>query len=227
MLNFAKLEAGRVQFAIARVSMHDIFLGVEALVLPQLHAKGLRYVDAGEYHDILVHADEEKARQVLINLLSNAVKFTPAGGEIRLACTVDDEWVHASVSDSGVGIPLDRLDAIFEPFVQVDRGLTSRQEERDSDSRSAATSRVTWAESSPPRAPSAPVPPSRSRCRAPERRRSPRSAGGGVPRRATTSIVPPRTPSALAETRSRPGRSARTIASTSPWNVRRSAVRMA
>ena len=127
MLNFAKLEAGRVQFAIARVSMHDIFLGVEALVLPQLHAKGLRYVDAGEYHDILVHADEEKARQVLINLLSNAVKFTPAGGEIRLACTVDDEWVHASVSDSGVGIPLDRLDAIFEPFVQVDRGLTSRQ----------------------------------------------------------------------------------------------------
>ena len=128
VLNFAKLEAGRVQFAIARVPMHDIFLGVEALVLPQLHAKGLRYVDAGECHDVLVHADEEKARQVLINLLSNAVKFTPAGGEIRLGCTADDEWVHTSVSDSGVGIPPDRLDAIFEPFVQVDRGLTSRQE---------------------------------------------------------------------------------------------------
>jgi signal transduction histidine kinase len=77
VLNFAKLEAGRVQFAIARVPMHDIFLGVEALVLPQLHAKGLRYVDAGECDDVLVHADEEKARQVLINLLSNAVKFTP------------------------------------------------------------------------------------------------------------------------------------------------------
>jgi len=128
VLNFAKLEAGRVQFAITRVPLRDIFLGVEALVLPQLHAKGLRYVDAGECRDILVHADEEKARQVLINLLSNAVKFTPAGGKIGLACSVDDQWVYTTVTDSGMGIPPDRLEAIFEPFVQVDRGLTSRQE---------------------------------------------------------------------------------------------------
>jgi signal transduction histidine kinase len=78
VLNFAKLEAGRVQFAIARVPLRDILLGVEALVLPQLRAKGLRYVDAGECGDAYVHADEEKARQVLINVLSNAVKFTPA-----------------------------------------------------------------------------------------------------------------------------------------------------
>jgi len=128
VLNFAKLEAGRVQFVIDRVPMHDILLGVEALVLPQLRAKGLRYADAGDWGDIAVHADEEKTRQVLINLLSNAIKFTPAGGEVRLACAVDDKWIHTTVSDSGVGIPADRLDAIFEPFVQVDRGLTSRQE---------------------------------------------------------------------------------------------------
>ena len=128
VLNFAKLEAGRVQFVIDRVPMHDILLGVEALVLPQLRAKGLRYADAGDWGDIAVHADEEKTRQVLINLLSNAIKFTPAGGEVRLQCAVDDAWVHTTVSDSGVGIPADRLDAIFEPFVQVDRGLTSRQE---------------------------------------------------------------------------------------------------
>jgi signal transduction histidine kinase len=128
VLNFAKLEAGRVQFAITRVPMRDILLGVEALVLPQLHAKGLRYVDAGECRDVAVLADEEKTRQVLINLLSNAVKFTPAGGEIRVTCQADEQWVHTSVTDSGVGIPTDRLDAIFEPFVQVDRGLTSRQE---------------------------------------------------------------------------------------------------
>jgi signal transduction histidine kinase len=128
VLNFAKLEAGRVNFAIARVPIHEIFLGVEALVLPQLHAKGLRYVDAGECEGIIVNADEEKARQVLVNLLSNAVKFTPAGGEIRLDCTADDEWVVTTVTDSGVGIPADRLESIFEPFVQVDRGLTSRQE---------------------------------------------------------------------------------------------------
>ena len=128
VLNFAKLEAGRVQFVIARVPMHEVLLGVEALVLPQLHAKGLHYVDAGDCGGIAVHADEEKARQVLINLLSNAIKFTSPGGEVSVGCAVDDEWVHTTVHDSGVGIPADRLDAIFEPFVQVDRGLTSRQE---------------------------------------------------------------------------------------------------
>ena len=128
VLNFAKLEAGRVQFFIVRIPMHEVLLGVEALVLPQLRAKGLRYRDAGGCEGIAVHADEEKARQVLINLLSNAIKFTASGGEVRVACTVDDEWVHTTVSDSGVGIPADRLDSIFEPFVQVDRGLTSRQE---------------------------------------------------------------------------------------------------
>jgi signal transduction histidine kinase len=128
VLNFAKLEAGRVQFFIARVSLQELLLGVEALVLPQLRAKGLRYVDAGDCGNLAVHADEEKARQVLINLLSNAIKFTPAGGEVRVGCTEEADQVHITVSDSGVGSPPDRIDAIFEPFVQVDRGLTSRQE---------------------------------------------------------------------------------------------------
>jgi signal transduction histidine kinase len=128
VLNFAKLEAGRVHFAIAHVPIHEILLGVEALVLPQLHAKGLRYVDAGECRGIVVLADEEKARQILINLLSNAVKFTPAGGEIRVTCTDDAAGVRITVTDNGAGIPADRLESIFEPFVQVDRGLTSRQE---------------------------------------------------------------------------------------------------
>ncbi|MFL5579829.1 MAG: sensor histidine kinase [Gemmatimonadaceae bacterium] len=128
VLNFAKLEAGRVDFSITTVAMREVLLGVEALVLPQLAAKGLRYADAGECRDIAVRADEEKARQVLINLLSNAIKFTPPGGEIRLECAVDGEWVRTTVTDTGAGVPADRLEAIFEPFVQVDRGLTSRQE---------------------------------------------------------------------------------------------------
>jgi signal transduction histidine kinase len=128
VLNFAKLEAGRVQFFITHVPMHELLLGVEALVLPQLHAKGLRYVDAGDCGNIAVHADEEKARQVLINLLSNATKFTAPGGEVRVACAEEGDQVRITVSDSGVGIPPDRIDAIFEPFVQIDRGLTSRQE---------------------------------------------------------------------------------------------------
>ena len=128
VLNFAKLEAGHVQFTIQPVLVREVLLGVEALVLPQLKAKALRYVDAGDCGDVRVLADEEKTRQILLNLLSNAIKFTPPGGQIRIGCAVDEARVHTTVSDSGAGIPEDRLGAIFEPFVQVGRGLTSLQE---------------------------------------------------------------------------------------------------
>jgi signal transduction histidine kinase len=56
------------------------------------------------------------------------VKFTEAGGHITLACDVRDDTVLIRVSDTGRGIPANRLDAIFEPFVQVERGLTRTNE---------------------------------------------------------------------------------------------------
>jgi signal transduction histidine kinase len=52
------------------------------------------------------------------------VKFTPVGGRIRVACTVDDKTVSIHVADTGVGIPADKQESVFEPFVQLDRGLT-------------------------------------------------------------------------------------------------------
>jgi signal transduction histidine kinase len=128
VLNFAKLEAGRVEFLIEEISMQEVFLSVDAMVMPQLRAKGIRYLDAGDCGDVKVMADEEKVRQILVNLLSNAIKFTPAGGEIRVECSADDSSVHTSVTDNGSGIPAARLESIFEPFVQVDRHLSSKHE---------------------------------------------------------------------------------------------------
>lgn len=129
VLNFAKLEAGRVAFALSTVNVEDLLLSVEALVMPQLQAKGLQYIREGDDGaPLAVQADEEKARQVLVNLFSNAVKFTPPGGAIRIAYAVDTAMVSIVVSDTGSGIPADHLDAIFEPFVQIGRGLTSTTE---------------------------------------------------------------------------------------------------
>jgi signal transduction histidine kinase len=128
VLNFAKLEAGRVEIEVSTVRVRDLLLGVEALVMPQLQVNGLRYVREDDGDSLAVRADEEKSRQVLVNLFSNAVKFTPAGGEIRVTCAADAACVSITVSDTGHGIPADRLEAIFEPFVQIGRGLTSRQE---------------------------------------------------------------------------------------------------
>ena len=69
-------------------------------------------------------ADPEKLQQILLNLLSNALKFTTSGGLVRLECALDGDRAAIAVADTGRGIPGDRLEDIFEPFVQVDRGLT-------------------------------------------------------------------------------------------------------
>jgi len=128
VLNYAKLEAGRLQFDIAPVRMHDVLTSVEALVAPQLRAKRLQYVDAGACGDVTVLADEEKLRQIVINLLSNAIKFTAPGGTIRIACSVEGSHADTIVTDDGIGIPDDKLEAIFEPFVQVEGTLAGRQD---------------------------------------------------------------------------------------------------
>jgi signal transduction histidine kinase len=79
--------------------------------------------------DVAINAlgDADRLRQVLLNLLSNAVKFTPAGGTVSLSGHVEGPIVHVTCRDSGRGIPADKLEAIFEPFVQVDRYAGERQ----------------------------------------------------------------------------------------------------
>jgi signal transduction histidine kinase len=75
-----------------------------------------------------VVADPEKLQQIIVNLLSNAVKFTPRDGRITVACMAHATTVSISVRDTGRGIPPDKLEAIFEPFVQVERALTRETE---------------------------------------------------------------------------------------------------
>jgi PAS domain S-box-containing protein len=128
VLNFAKIEAGHVHFDIEPVSMRSVLTELDALILPQLATKKISYVNAATLCDAWALADAEKTGQILLNLLSNAVKFTGAGGSIHIECAVQGGVVLTRVKDTGTGIPRDRLEAIFEPFVQVERGLTSTQE---------------------------------------------------------------------------------------------------
>jgi signal transduction histidine kinase len=76
--------------------------------------------------EAVARGDREKVHQVLLNLLSNALKFTEPGGEVTVRTSVPHEMVHVAVSDTGAGIDPAHLDAIFEPFVQVDASLTRR-----------------------------------------------------------------------------------------------------
>ena len=123
VLNFAKLEAGRVQFSISEVPLRETLAEVDDLTAPQVRAKGLEYENKGCETEIIVRTDRDKFRQILLNLVSNAVKFTPTGGRITLECGGRGGRASITVRDTGIGIPADMVEAAFEPFVQVGKEL--------------------------------------------------------------------------------------------------------
>jgi signal transduction histidine kinase len=128
VLNYARLEAGAVQFDFTAVRVRDALAGAEALVAPQARAKGLALAVEECADGLAVRADAEKVRQILANLLSNAVKFTDRGGRITLAGAPAGDRVALTVRDTGIGIAADQRERIFDPFVQVRSDLTRTAE---------------------------------------------------------------------------------------------------
>jgi PAS domain S-box-containing protein len=96
-------------------------------VLPSADAKGVALISEIESHDLLVHADRMRLKQVVLNLLSNAVKFTPRGREVRIGVAQEGEFATIVVSDTGQGIGAELLPHIFERFRQGDNSSTRRQ----------------------------------------------------------------------------------------------------
>ena len=128
ILNYARLEAGHVDYALATVPVTGLFRELEPLVSPLIEAKGLNYSIGPIEPGLAVHADPEKVRQILLNLVSNAVKFTDTGGSLTVSVATDGDWVQISLEDTGCGIPGDKMEVIFTPFLQLDRSLSTVSE---------------------------------------------------------------------------------------------------
>ena len=127
ILNFAKIEAGHVELDTASVDIGMLMEGLKEFVEPQLREKDLRFTQINNAPGVSACADPDKSRQILINLLSNSIKFTAAGGNISMECEADEKTVTIRVADDGSGIPEDKLEAVFEPFIQVGRDFSSLQ----------------------------------------------------------------------------------------------------
>lgn len=123
VLMYAKLETRSVRYEIAGVPLASVFGMVDAMVLPQIGARGIRYVPAS-CGMLAVQADRDKLEQILLNLLSNAGKFTDTGGTVCVECAADDFTVYVHVRDTGIGIAAEKLSLIFEPFVQLETNYT-------------------------------------------------------------------------------------------------------
>jgi len=134
VLNLTRIETGRVEYRVTPVLVSSVLADLASLVQPQFAARDITLVsrlpDGRSGSDLHVAVDREKLIQILTNLLGNAAKFTPAGGEVELRLVESEDlgMVQIQVRDSGPGIPADKLEVIFEPFVQLERSLTTPSE---------------------------------------------------------------------------------------------------
>lgn len=122
LLNMAKVESGDADLHASSVALRPLLEDVEVLIRPQMDAKGIAFsidaCDAGA----MVYADPDRVKQILLNLVANAQKFTDPGGRVHLGCgQTPDGHRYVDVTDTGRGIPGDKLAEIFEPFAQLNR----------------------------------------------------------------------------------------------------------
>lgn len=125
ILSFSRMEAGREKVRIEAVDLDTLVNDAAALIQPVAQDRGLRFRVEGLPEPRLVQTDPAKVRQVLLNLLSNAVKFTESG-EVVLTVGVEWPWVVFRVRDTGIGIPPEHQERIFEAFWQVEQSATRR-----------------------------------------------------------------------------------------------------
>ena len=127
LLDFAAIEAGKLHLHIDRVELDDVIQSVNSLVRLQADQAGIKLRQERLLTPVHLRADEHRLRQVLLNLLSNAIKFTPSGGRITVAASIDaDGALLVSVTDTGIGMDKTDLGAALEPFGQVNRGFAKK-----------------------------------------------------------------------------------------------------
>ena len=128
ILDFSRIEAGRLDLAAEPFDPGEIAEAVVELLAPRAQDKGIEIaLDIADDVPSLVIGDAERVRQILINLAGNAVKFTAVGG-VGVELRREGAGLHLAISDTGPGIPAERLPLLFEEFEQGDNSASRRHE---------------------------------------------------------------------------------------------------
>jgi PAS domain S-box-containing protein len=130
ILDFSKIEAGKLFIEQVPFSLRETLFEIKALFAPHARAKGLTLTLTVPEELDAVKGDPVRVRQILTNLMGNALKFTQCGG-IGVEVTILEKaraamWLRFVVRDTGVGIPSDRLESIFDSFTQADSSTTRK-----------------------------------------------------------------------------------------------------
>jgi hypothetical protein len=119
ILDISKIEAGKMELEPEQFELEEIISELKNTLEPLVKKKQL-ILDVDTNQECPVYADKLKIKQMLYNLFSNAIKFTPEKGKIAIDIDYGDEDITIGVSDSGIGIPPEEQDKIFESFRQLD-----------------------------------------------------------------------------------------------------------
>jgi PAS domain S-box-containing protein len=119
ILDVSKVEAGALEIQLENLDVGEIINATVQIVSERVRSAEVS-IDVNIQNDVpKIYADETRIKQIVLNLLSNSIKFTRPGGKITvIAEQAEDEGVSLSVIDTGVGISKDKLDRVFQPFVQ-------------------------------------------------------------------------------------------------------------
>ncbi|SFM24960.1 PAS domain S-box protein [Methanolobus profundi] len=126
ILDISKIEAGKMELKLERFNTSKVLKEVQESMLPLAGKKNIEVRMINEIDDDEVFADKMKLQQIMLNLLSNAIKFTPDNGNVSIKVRNYDGNIEFSVSDTGIGIPKEKQEDIFDPFTQVDASSKRR-----------------------------------------------------------------------------------------------------
>jgi cell cycle sensor histidine kinase DivJ len=128
MLDMSKIEAGRYELLVEPFSIGASIQACEAMLGLQAKEKGLTLTSRVQRGLGEIVADQRAVQQVLINLVGNAIKFTDTGGVVSIDAAASGNMLKLSVSDTGIGIPADKLANLGQPFMQIQNEYTRRYE---------------------------------------------------------------------------------------------------
>jgi len=129
ILDLAAIESGKLSISLEPVSLNELLLECQSMIEPLAQRRSMRMSFPATGGDFHVHADRTRIKQVLINLLSNAIKYNTVGGSVVVDCSAKASAgrVRITVTDSGPGLPPEKLTQLFQPFNRLGQEATGEE----------------------------------------------------------------------------------------------------
>lgn len=128
LIDISKIDSGFFKLNLGNYNIIGIIEDITLSVTDFIEAKGLSIIFDTEVEEKIISCDPDKIERIILNLLSNAIKFTNPKGEIKVNIYDKEEFVNIVIEDTGIGIPEDKQEVIFEKFKQVDKSLQRNYE---------------------------------------------------------------------------------------------------